>query len=135
MQFLGITRALALALFSCTLLVDHHFRSHRTFSISGQVRNFLVAFLLRRLDQRDSFTFIEDRTNLQFTHPPFTFVQCVKDFPHQWSIETCSQHGLIPVALQYCPVFLTESNSAHSTACFVLMISVVSFPLFFWQGS
>ena len=73
--------------------------------------------LLRRLDRRViSLTFISGGTNCQIAYSPFIFIQFIKDFPHQRSVQTCLQHRLGPVALHYCPDFLHESNSVHITA-------------------
>ena len=66
---------------------------------------------------------------------PFTLVQLVQKFPHQWSGETCFQHRQCLEALNYRPDLFHEGNSIHITSRPILVVSVMNFPPVFGQRS
>ena len=70
-----------------------------------------------------------------FAQSTFAFIQFIEDLSYQWSVETCFQHRLGPVALNFRPDLFHEGNSVHITPRFILVVSLVNSPLFFLQCS
>ena len=88
---------------------NHRLWSHCPFLRSGQLHHFIVAFLTRHLDWGGRLTFA------QFS---FELINFVKGLLHSWSVETCFEHGMGPVALYYRPELLHNSNCpSYSLFC------------------